>query len=649
MKINRVEIDNFMAIGEVTVDLDSKGLVLVQGENDDDTSQNSNGSGKSTVAEALCWGLYNQTARDQSGDDVVNRKEGKNCRVLVQLVDGDRTYNVIRHRKHKDNKNRVLLFDVTDPLNVVDLTLGTDKLTDERIEKLVGCSGDVFRAAIYSGQEAQIDLPSLTDKHLKTIVEEAAGINKMQDAYAIARSRLSDAQAELMTIQRDIQEQERLINVFSSQLATHEANKIKFDTDSAESVELAKQRVVELVTEIKSLKAKIETIDEVGLVAEKETIEAQLKSVDGERNEIAKLQAAVYAASNEATNAQKLVMSISENAQRLKHNFDHVSDSVGSTCSECGHVIGEEDVEPKRDAAKNALTSLVTEMRDAKATLEAKNATLAAASAALAAFKPTDVSQATARLSEINKALTERSTLSNYALSKTNQAKMLKASIEAENVNPHFALIEDAKANIEKVKAVLDELAAEKEAANQKVILQGSVVEVFSPAGIRAQILDTVTPFLNERTAKYLGVLSDGNISAVWSTLSRTAKGELRERFEIAVSSSTGGSSYKGLSGGEKKKVRLATALALQDLVSSRASKPIQLWIGDEIDDAVDVSGLERLMTVLEEKAKEKGTVMIISHNSIRDWVRQHVTVKKADGKATMTGVLCIDREVAGV
>lgn len=649
MKINRVEIDNFMAIGEVTVDLDSKGLVLVQGENDDDTSQNSNGSGKSTVAEALCWGLYNQTARDQSGDDVVNRKEGKNCRVLVQLVDGDRTYNVIRHRKHKDNKNRVLLFDVTDHLNVVDLTLGTDKLTDERIEKLVGCSGDVFRAAIYSGQEAQIDLPSLTDKHLKTIVEEAAGINKMQDAYTIARSRLSDAQAELMVAQRDIQEQENLINVFNNQLATHELNKVKYDNDRIEGIETSKKQLIDLVAEVKVLKARADAIDEVGLLAEKNIIDARLRSVDGERTEQARLQSAVFSAQNDVKNADAVVKSVSERAKRLKHNLDHVGDSVGSTCDECGHIIGEDDVEPKREAARNALTSLVSEMRSAKATLEEKNAAKDAADAALAAFKPTDVTEATARLSDINKSLSERSSLSNAVLNKTNQAKMLKASIEAENVNPHVALIEDAKANIEKVKSTLNDLASKKDAASQKVILQGSVVEVFSPAGIRAQILDTVTPFLNERTAKYLGVLSDGNISAVWSTLSRTAKGELRERFEIAVSSSTGASSYKGLSGGEKKKVRLSTALALQDLVSSRASKPIQLWIGDEIDDAVDVSGLERLMTVLEEKAKEKGTVMIISHNSIRDWVRQHVTVKKVDGKATMTGVLCIDREVAGV
>lgn len=649
MKINRVEIDNFMAIGEVTVDLDSKGLVLVQGENEDDTSQNSNGSGKSTVAEALCWALYNQTARDQSGDDVVNRTAGKDCRVLVQLVDGERVYNVIRHRKHKDHKNRVLLFDVTDPMSVIDLTLGTDKQTDERVEKLVGCSGDVFRAAIYSGQEAQIDLPSLTDKHLKTIVEEAAGINKMQEAYLVARSRLSDAQAELTSVNRDIQEQERLRDVFTGQLATHRVNKDVFDKAQIEKIETTKDQLIRLVAEIKSVKAQAALIDEVGLNAEKDTIEARLKSVDYERTTHHRLSGAVMKAQSDVNLAQAELSAITNRVRTLKHTYDHVGDEIGSSCKECGHVIDATDIEPKREATKSALANLAPEIRAAKAKVTEADAALNDAQIALSAFKPTDVSEATTRLSVINDELSKRVTLLSAVSTKTMQAQALKAAIETAVMNPHIALIEAAEANVKGVTEALSALSVRKEEANKKVMLQGSVVEVFSPAGVRAQILDTVTPFLNDRTAKYLGVLSDGNISAVWSTLSRTAKGELREKFEIAVSSMTGGSSYKGLSGGEKKKVRLATALALQDLVSSRASKPIQLWIGDEIDDAVDVSGLERLMTVLEEKAKEKGTVMIISHNSIRDWVRQHVTVKKVDGKATMSGVLCIDREVTGV
>ena len=113
MKINRLEIDAFMAVGEVTIDLDSKGLVLIQGENEDDSSQISNGAGKSSIADALLWCLYNETARGDTGDEIVNRSLKKGTRVLAQLVDGDRVYNVIRHRKHGVHKNRVLLLDVT--------------------------------------------------------------------------------------------------------------------------------------------------------------------------------------------------------------------------------------------------------------------------------------------------------------------------------------------------------------------------------------------------------------------------------------------------------------------------------------------------------------------------------------------------------
>ncbi|MDN9032308.1 exonuclease, partial [Enterobacter hormaechei] len=76
--------------------------------------------------------------------------------------------------------------------------------------------------------------------------------------------------------------------------------------------------------------------------------------------------------------------------------------------------------------------------------------------------------------------------------------------------------------------------------------------------------------------------------------------------------------SFQTLSGGEKRKVRIACSLALQDLVASRVSKHIELFIGDEIDAALDTAALERLMGTLEAKARARGTVMIISHNATK-------------------------------
>src|SRR5262249_19304779 len=141
----------------------------------------------------------------------------------------------------------------------------------------------------------------------------------------------------------------------------------------------------------------------------------------------------------------------------------------------------------------------------------------------------------------------------------------------------------------------------------------------------------------NDQTAKYLGTLTDGNIGATWSTLVKTAKGELREKFTIEVVNAKGGETFAGISGGEKRKVRIACALALQDLVARRATKPIDLFVGDEIDDALDAAGLERLSVILEEKARERGSVFVISHNDLKDYVRNTITVRKtAPGNATI-------------
>jgi DNA repair exonuclease SbcCD ATPase subunit len=216
-----------------------------------------------------------------------------------------------------------------------------------------------------------------------------------------------------------------------------------------------------------------------------------------------------------------------------------------------------------------------------------------------------------------------------------NQAKELKAA-----PNPHAASITKTTERLATLKTSLAALTVHLADFAAAKSLHEASVRVFGPAGVRAHILDTVTPFLNERTADYLSALSDGNITAVWATLAETAKGELREKFNIEVSNDKGAESFAGLSGGEKRKVRIATMLALQDLVASRASNPIDIYFGDEIDDALDSHGLERLMGILERKAREKGTVLIISHNSLTDWCDQVVRVVKKGGVSTITGAL---------
>ena len=110
---------------------------------------------------------------------------------------------------------------------------------------------------------------------------------------------------------------------------------------------------------------------------------------------------------------------------------------------------------------------------------------------------------------------------------------------------------------------------------------------------------------MNERTAYYLNALSGGNITAVWSTLARTKGGVLKEKFNISVINRFGANSFNGLSGGEKRKVRLSCSLALQELSASRGTKRIDLFMADEIDNALDETSLQLLMDLMSEKAQQ--------------------------------------------
>ena len=178
MKIGNVNIQGFMAIGSAVLGLADRGLVLIQGENKDDASAQSNGSGKSTIPDAVSWCLYGVTARGESGDDIINTTL-KSASVVVDLIDDDETtYRVSRYRKDKKHKNHVVLEKWTVAGGtVVNLTLSSDKETQIRINQIVGCDVDVFNAAIYQGQECIPDMPNMTDKEIKNLIEKAAGIS----------------------------------------------------------------------------------------------------------------------------------------------------------------------------------------------------------------------------------------------------------------------------------------------------------------------------------------------------------------------------------------------------------------------------------------------------------------------------------------
>ncbi|HHT2140720.1 TPA: AAA family ATPase [Klebsiella michiganensis] len=635
MKFLNLKVENFMVIADASVDLDSRGLVLVQGINSADSSAASNGAGKSTLMNALMWCLYGETATGYKGDDVLNSTTPKNCRVAVTIEDEGRTYAVIRHRAHKEFKNRLIVRSEDG-----DLTKGKDTLTQTLVERLIGSSKEVFMASIYASQEAMPDLPGMTDKNLKGIVEEAAGIDRLTKAYAIARDRANAMTARLDRATAQADNAVSLITSTESEIETSSAAVSSWEKTRTERLSAARVyanemevKVTEVSMELSDIPLTIKTIEN--------KITDEKKKLSGRTEHDKKVQAANTmvadaAAEIRATEAarDKAVSA----AKRAKLNADNVSSSVGKPCSTCGKPYTSDDLSHVHDTHAGEVRKQVDEAKSLTADLAAKKERydkMVALRDRLVESTP-DVSAITERISGLTRELGDvksRQIEIKAAESALQRANAQVLSISEES-NPHNAAVQRHRENLATHKDKLKEIRREIEGMKDQVLLLEKARQVYSPSGVRSHVLTAVTPFLNDKTAEYLSTMSDGNITAVWSTMDTTKKGEIRDKFNIAVEKIGFSKDFRGLSGGEKRKVRLACALALQDMVANRASKSIQLFIGDEIDDALDQAGLERLMGILEAKARERGTVMIVSHKEMKSWFRETVTLEVKEGRS---------------
>lgn len=635
MKFLTLEVENFMALANAKVELDQRGLVLIQGVNAGDSSAASNGAGKSTLMNSLMWCIYGETSHGVKGDDVLSTGHEKNCRVKVTIEDEGKRYAIIRHRKHKEFKNRLIVRGEDG-----DMTKGKDSLTQEFVERLIGASKEVFMASIYASQEAMPDLPGMSDKNLKTIVEEAAGVDRLTKAYAIARERANAAAARMETTKTKMDACLSLVESAQNELESAKTSSEAWERDRSERLDVARADLVgaevtltEVEMELRSLPEQIrDTENAIGKerekLASKEEHDAKLVKV---RGAITDIRASIRITEN----IQKEAM---QRARAFKVKAEEVNTKVGEPCPTCGKAYCVEDLSTVKESFVEQARSEISRAQASATSVAKYQEHLEKAlkiESSLVASTP-DVSAIISRIEQLTKELgtlrhREKEVVAVEALVARARSEVDRITKE---INPFLAVIKRHEESLAANKSNYGVLKTELKNIQEQVLLLDKARQVYSPAGVRSHILTSVTPFLNAQTAEYLNTLSDGNIVAEWSTMESTKKGEWRDKFNISVRKIGASKTFQTLSGGEKRKVRIACSLALQDLVASRASKNIELFIGDEIDDALDTAGLERLMGILEAKARERGTVMIISHKEMKSWFRETITVEVKEGRS---------------
>jgi DNA repair exonuclease SbcCD ATPase subunit len=181
MRLCKARIENFLILKEADVPLDAKALVLVLGYTSDGGRADSNGVGKSSLFEAVCWCLYGKTYKGISHDDVVNNRCKGGTRVELDLLIDSDAITVVRHRKHSKYKNKLLLFK-----NGVNITPFNQKDAEVVLDSLLPLSYNAFKHVCYFGQGMSDKFLALNDSGRKQLLEELLGM----EAYNAAEKRV---------------------------------------------------------------------------------------------------------------------------------------------------------------------------------------------------------------------------------------------------------------------------------------------------------------------------------------------------------------------------------------------------------------------------------------------------------------------------
>ena len=216
--LKNITLRNFLSIGQVTqaVNFDRQELTLILGENLDLGGDGArNGTGKTSLIQALSYALFGVPINSIRKDNLVNRTNGKNMMVTLEF-----SVNGIDYKIERGRKPNILRFYVNSDLQKgLDDAQGENKETQVAIEKVIHMSSDMFKHIVALNTYSEPFL-ALKNNEQRDIIEQLLGITLLSEKAEVIKGMVKDSKD-------DIQQEEFKVK------AIEEANKrVKEQIDS---------------------------------------------------------------------------------------------------------------------------------------------------------------------------------------------------------------------------------------------------------------------------------------------------------------------------------------------------------------------------------------------------------------------------------
>jgi DNA repair exonuclease SbcCD ATPase subunit len=633
MHLHKIKAQNFLSIGEAEIEFNNSDLVLINGRNEDSPTSLSNGAGKSSIYDSIYWAFYGKTKRGYSGNDVINNTAKSECCVTAWFDD----YKVVRARKHSAYDNGLFLYQIVDGQEV-DLTKGTIKDTQELLTGILGMSELTFSKVSQFGQGDLKNFATMTDKELKSVFEEALGLNFFGEYYNTIkatgtalderleklREKLRDLENESWRLQQKLdmtyQQEQQAESNYHSQKSMYEAQIGDAEADLKEALNAPRMTEADYQAQI-------------GDAHEKKARIAELKS------ELAKVESEERQRQMRMASKRSQWESYISKIQRLQADIEATQNKIGSPCDLCGQPLTEDAVAATLDNLKSKLDETVKNRLRSEDELQVDASSIESLKIPL--------NQISGEIEAIEDQLKDYYSIeAMYKASKdcdvrimavTNRIDRLKQEYAAITKQDYTSALNNLKASLQQVEDETQKVVGSVEFVNTVIEDVGELLKIFGDGGVKSYLLDNVTPELNKLINKYMSMLDDMEVEV--KTLKKLKTGDLREKFSISVSNRHGASNFKGQSGGEKQKINIAISLGFNALCRSVTDSSLNFLFLDEVFESLDAGSMEAVADLCHEFVKEVQNVFLITHQSgLSSQFDNSICIEKRGGRSFLAG-----------
>jgi DNA repair exonuclease SbcCD ATPase subunit len=554
--IKNLTVKNFMSVGNATqaIDFDRKDLTLVLGENLDLGGDGSrNGTGKTTIINALSYALYGNALSNIRKDNLVNKTNGKNMLVSLDFIVAGKEYRIERGRKPN-----VLKFYVNNEEQAAsDYAQGDSRETQEAIETTMGLSHDMFKHIMALNTYTEPFL-SLKANDQRTLIEQLLGITLLSERAERIKE-LNKQTKDSIT-----QEEFRI-------RAVVEANKrIEEQIDNLKR----RQRLWydKHQEDVSKLKAAITSLKEIDIEAEIQAHKDH-SAWDQSRRDFNDLQGALSRAKLERDREDKAIKKLTQEIASLEAH----------TCHTCGQAFHDEK-------HQSVLENKQKDLANAREASQAHSTTVS------------EIQNAITQLGEIGKppkmfydresdAFEHRANLA--GLEKQLEIKRVEIDPYEEQVvemsNQALQIIDYDE---------LNRLTRLQE--HQEFLLK---LLTSKDSFIRKKIIEQNLSYLNSRLTHYLDRIGLPHTVVFQNDLTVSIE-ELGRELD-----------FDNLSRGERNRLILSMSWAFRDVWESLYEPINVLFIDEMIDNGMDTQGVENSLALLKKMSRDRHkSIWLVSH-----------------------------------